>query len=1005
MKIRKLFLGASLVALTAVTLSSCGSSTTRNTVTPYGALNSKLNETFATADGDLKMTVGQYYTQLRKKGYDVITTSINKKIYENEYQVIKALYENDTRAAFISAVGKEKLSYLEFTDESDDSKTSQKKLYDLSADSTEANDKYLDLRKKLIKEIMTSFANSIYSKATVELINKMTAEEKETAIKKYVDTVADEGIYISASDIALDEASTYFSSEENVPMFQAKTIKALKDKLEDLLLNQARLLASRKELYKVADEEYIYDEDSDTDIKNSNYIFKDSSYKTTFNNRFKKYGKYNAVIIQFNSRKEAMDAINAIGEIPADDINAAKAKYLDLYNMYYGYKASASSTDDEEFNYVVNENKDDLSDLSSSISTFITDTLEDGQYLTEPRNINNKYVMALRISTKYDYYVDDESKQADYSDFSGDKKTEIDEMIKEELLFSNSNYTTTVDKNRYKAANIKIYDPYFENQFYNSYSDEYTLIDTTTKNEDENIYTIGDYKYSVEDFYKDASKKFSNDILTNYFELEFANTYYSKFVSLYLIDSDLETTNKDTLTEAIKTFNNNGNTTYAKELGLETYLLSAYGYTTESDVLKYYYNAQKALTVYNSMKVYDSWRSSSADENGNYSVSSSASEGFLKYLLEMGNAHYSDLFGINLDHILINIDDNADGSPDDPDSFLLEKTDAEKQDFTNAVVELAQAIYKESINDAYKNSTLLDTLKFIKVQYEEGDSKLLSDPTKTWNDFKKYNFLLTVESLASSGNITEESVNNFVVPFKEYVIELYKSVSTLGSTDTYKKNSSDGSSYEYENGKFYLVNTDTKEGSFATTDADASKITEKTLCKTVYGYHLLVLNSYEKSKYLTYTSSSASEYQQNIELTLRTYTDSDDKTQTIDLNISSINEPDVAGEECVTASFNQFFIYYVQKANGASTSLDSSIYEIMAKLFDEPINNYTSSGFQEYLLLKKLNIQVKDTQAGIDNKTIETHLTKLQNNIINYEKDSDYEIWFDAAYDWTRPEI
>ena len=43
MKLKKILLGASLAALSAITLASCGSSTTRNTVTPYGTLNSKLN--------------------------------------------------------------------------------------------------------------------------------------------------------------------------------------------------------------------------------------------------------------------------------------------------------------------------------------------------------------------------------------------------------------------------------------------------------------------------------------------------------------------------------------------------------------------------------------------------------------------------------------------------------------------------------------------------------------------------------------------------------------------------------------------------------------------------------------------------------------------------------------------------------------------------------------------------------------------------------------------------
>ena len=40
---KKIF-GIVLGALSVLTLASCGSSTTRNTVTPYGTLNSKLNE-------------------------------------------------------------------------------------------------------------------------------------------------------------------------------------------------------------------------------------------------------------------------------------------------------------------------------------------------------------------------------------------------------------------------------------------------------------------------------------------------------------------------------------------------------------------------------------------------------------------------------------------------------------------------------------------------------------------------------------------------------------------------------------------------------------------------------------------------------------------------------------------------------------------------------------------------------------------------------------------------
>ena len=90
MKLKKILLTASLATLATITLAACsGNKPQRNTVTPYGNLN--LDETFATAEGDLKMTVGQYYTQLRKNGYSIVTNAINKNIYSNEIEVIYGL--------------------------------------------------------------------------------------------------------------------------------------------------------------------------------------------------------------------------------------------------------------------------------------------------------------------------------------------------------------------------------------------------------------------------------------------------------------------------------------------------------------------------------------------------------------------------------------------------------------------------------------------------------------------------------------------------------------------------------------------------------------------------------------------------------------------------------------------------------------------------------------------------------------------------------------------------
>ena len=1016
MKIKKIFLSASLIALSVATLSSCGSSTTRNTTTPYGTLNSKLNETIATADNDLKMTVGQYYTQLRKNGYSVVKNAMDKQIYSDEITVTTGLFENETRTDFINNLGKDKLSLLEYTDEKGESAAQQDKLFDLTTDSEEANEKYLKLRKNLVKSITQSLSSAIFSTNSAKEIKKLTDKDITKNIKIFIDSMAQEGINITASDILYDfpTDTTYFSKDDNLLIFSKSTFNALKDKIDSYIFDNAKNLAGRKALFKISDEEYIYDEDSENNVKNSNYYFKEKTLLDYYDNHYKTYGEYKAIIIQFNSRKDAMQTIEKLYTNDGIDLSSittldeAKNAYLKLYNMYYAYK-SVDSIENDAFRYVVNEDKDDLSNLSSDISTLIKSTLDNGEYLTEPRNINNKYVLALHISTNYKYNTGDSTKQAEFSDYTGEEKEKILKSLKEDVISTNASYVSTVEAKRYEDAKIEIYDPFFENSFYNSYSDSYDLITTKVNADTTEIFKLNDFKYTVEDFFKDASKNNSTTILYNYFELAFAKTYYDKLVTANYISSDLESDNKTALEESISSFENNSNSTYPKEVGLETFLLNTYGYTTKDDVLEYYYKATKALSTYKDIKVYDSWRTNS---DGEYILADSAKDSFLKNILNTGNKTYSDIFSINLDHMLINIDDDNDGSPDDPDTFLLNKTNEEKEKFENAVINLARAIYLESINSAYENSSLFDTLKYIKKQYEEGNN--LKSPyemnvngstitVNNWDDFKKnnnYNLLLTIEQLASTENITETSVSNFVLPFKNYVIDLYKSVSAMDSTeDPYRETKTSSDSYSYKNGKYFLYDTVNKTGSFITNSTDASKITKDTLCKTSFGYHILLLNSYDTKKYLTY--KDASEYQKNIELTLRSYTDSDDKTQNVTLNISSVNDIDDATE----ASFNQFFIYYVQKNNNASTSLDSEIYSLMQKMFDDTISTYTSSNFQNYLIDSKLNIKLTNEANNISADSITAYLTKQKNNIINYDNESKYLSWIDGTLTWDKPEI
>ena len=105
-------------------------------------------------------------------------------------------------------------------------------------------------------------------------------------------------------------------------------------------------------------------------------------------------------------------------------------------------------------------------------------------------------------------------------------------------------------------------------------------------------------------------------------------------------------------------------------------------------------------------------------------------------------------------------------------------------------------------------------------------------------------------------------------------------------------------------------------------------------------------------------------------------------------------------------SFNQFFIYYVQKANSATSSLESNIASLCSTLFDNSISKYVSSNFQTFLLLSKLNIQIDatngpkvftyDTNAGLD-------VEYYKNAVIDWGDENQYLPWVDGTYNWDRP--
>lgn len=934
--------------LLALSVASCTKTVARNTSVPLSNLDTSA---IIAKSGDFSITNDFYYTRLRYKGYSTVLNEIKKDLYTEEYAFVK--------------------SQIDLTDN----------------EVTEYE-----------QDLFDSYASDIYGSSSVSTLKDLEEKDRDVMIQKYIDSSSNKGIFVTK-----ENCLNYSFVDEKIK-FGYIPQEVIDEKLLTLAMNKA----AKDALEKIVDEEKITDDDNKL-VANSNYI-SESDLSNKYESAQMSYGTYRAIVIQFNNLSEARKVIAAV-EAKVGSLTQANALsfYVNLYNTYYNYRTPLSETnpfenssEDSKTVFVVNKDKNELSELSSSISNLVRNTLEeDGQYIERPFNQNSKYVMIYRGATEYElnkkYNITPYNEPVEWNDLKDHAeafetvKAEVrDDLIKNKI----SSYSTTVLNKRIKNSEIEIYDPYFENQFKNSYSDDYELISPNKFNNDliyKLSYTDPDTKatitadYSVYDFYITQSRISGLDVVVEKFKFD----YVYEFKDI-LLTSDQINDIEDDLNKSINTFNKNENAAYPSNMGLELYLLSAYGYSNREDVLKYNKLASNSLlNKYLNQNVFDEWAKKLEDETYSHELDTTKLN-ILNNLLKAGNDNYASLFSINIDHILIYIDDDGDGSPDDPKDFVKNFSETQKQEFNAALLDLANAIYDEStFNESiydklsaedkakYKSlidsNSILDILKYIVGAYNRNE-KLFSHPDKTWEDYKKYNFLLTAESLSSSGDTTQSNVGNYVKEFGDYVKKLYsKAVENKLVVDSKKS-------------VFYFVESGTKAPS-----------KNEDLCATQFGYHMIVVNSYDTPSTTKSTSSSDTYgYYKDIEILLN-----EKESDTTEDNIYVVI-PDTYNEEEKTATMNQFFVYYVQKQKSATSSLDSTLRDVLSSMFDDAITRYTSSGFQNFLLFKDLNITATDSNSTLA-RQLENYEGYLKRTSQSYDNEDSFNSWYSGELDWSRP--
>ena len=915
--IKRLFIIVSTF-LFAISLASCDN-TKRNTNTPMGDINA--STVIATA-GESKLTADVFYSQLRNQGYSTVLNSIKSNLFAAEISEVKASFN--------------------FTD-------------------SNMND--------YERELFDAFGAAIYGTTDTETINGLDAVDRDKAIAQFIDTCNNEGITVTKEDCLKFDANAEEITFTAVP-------EAIQNKyVTSIAINKA----AKDKLNQIVDLEEIEDSEGKL-VDNTNYI-DEEDVEAYYNNNNKKYGTYQAIIVQFNTLTEARNAIAAttaqVGALT--DANALQF-YVALYNNFYNYRVEIDSTTPfkdygkakTQTVFEVNEDENELNSISTSIQSIVTTTLEnDGDYLTKPFNKNNKYLMVYRgettfaINDKYGFTKVDKDGYVEWETLKENENAynEVYGLIKEKLVDAKvSAYTTTIINDRIKAAEIEIYDPLFEMKFEASYGDDYDLIDRKAFN-NANIYKLtyneNTYTYSVADFYTEQALAYGVKIIYNTLAGEFA--YNLK--DLFLTEDDIEAI-EDEVEASIKTFNKDENTAYPKAIGLETFLVANYGFSTEELVVRSKV-AQSALASYLSDSVFDEW--ATEDHKVNYD-----SLNALNNILTAGNAKYSDIFSINIDHVLIYLDDNGDGTPDDPKDFTKYFSAEEKAAYEAALVNLANAIYAEAnCEELTKSNDLMEILNYIVEAYSKNE-KLYSNPEKTWADYKAYNFLLKVESLSSSGDTTQSNVTNYVKPFADYVRDLYKVV-----VENEIK-------IEDENPVFVF-----------TTSKNAAPATFADLCATEFGYHMIVVNDYEQPGTTeSLESDDTNGYQKDIEVLI----DEKEKDDTED-NIYVVVE-NTYNEKTTEANINQLFVYYVQKQTGATSTLDSDVEEVLKAMFNDCITRYLSNAFQNFLLYNDLNVVVEYAPLSTYYANYEGYLQRTSQS---YDVEDDFNAWYSQDTNWARP--
>ena len=753
-----------------------------------------------------------------------------------------------------------------------------------------------------------------YGTSDEEALAKMNSSTKEKYRAKFVDSMFLIGVEVNNSEdgIFTEDSLKHFVNQYAQKEFVKK------------------VLTDSNSKYYYANE--FYKNDEDKEVANPYYV-SEEAIESAYNSDKNADATYNVVIVGYETLAQAQ---LAVGDL---DVNALEAKDLvALYKDRYSYKfeENAEPTIDNDYFKLTDA---ELAKYNSSLVTMIKniDKENEGKFTAKAYQQFGDTVYFVGVQGK--------KVEADYAKLEGEnkedaKKETLDEIIENKL--TSSTISTILFEKLYESE-VVIYD-YVYDALYAVQNTNHKRLEASEWNDSFNntVATINGTPISVETFYNKLYTLLGVSTTMDYFTSELL--LESEFVNQ--ITKDDTKANDESFDKVMKSFNNDelASSGLPKVIGEDVFKFLYFG-TTNNDEIKEYYKSQSAWTYY----------AKSKPENY-YNLIETFGKNYVGFKQNESDPYNGKFFDLSVKHILLTVDYNGDGNPDDPEIFCSE-ANVTKTDLETAVKETMQVIANEVhyLVGEKGYASLEDALDFILKEYYKNGKVHHND--STWDEHKsEFHFGLTIEDLGSVNNST---VSKYVKEFGIGTQKLYNKLKNANLLDE----------------EFLIAEIKSSDDEETTTIT----VSNDDLIPTSFGYHVLAVYDSGNITSAKYTAS---------------LNDSGKHYESITIKLDGKKETLNAYSEEEWASLNQIKIYAAQvNTDDGVTDLPSSVKTFISNIYSNFTARFNDEKFRNILFAETyLDIEYTGSDAEANTDKFEEFIKIQQRQYDSYEDYSETSI-------------